>query len=445
MKQLIILLGLLFISSSFSNAQADCAENPPDGLAPIAAYSLFQGNFKDGDFAFALKYGRWFVCNNIESVEGVSSYRLDRQYDRMITIYGELGRESDDESLRKAYVDTALTLYSDQLELFGDDPDERFDIILKRGRFYQTNYDIIEGGLQKAYQDYVTLFEMDPERALNLGDGYYLRQALNNFVRNDDTDGAQALIDAVKPYAEGEMLDYIEEEQQDLLGSPEERITYFEAIVEENPEDVNAWNELADAYESTGDREKRKEVLLKLNELDPTYDITIELAELAESDANYRTADQYLKEALELTDDNEERIELYLRIADANISMDNFSAAKGFVHEALSINPNSGNALIKMATVYGSAVTNCVDSGDRNLQAEDKVVFWLVIDYLNKAKRVDPSVANSVDRQFSTYEEVTPNSEDKFFTLDLKNGDSITIDGSLMSCYSFINETTTVR
>jgi len=64
---------------------------------------------------------------------------------------------------------------------------------------------------------------------------------------------------------------------------------------------------------------------------------------------------------------------------------------------------------------------------------------------LNKAKRVDPSVANSVDRQFSTYEEVTPNSEDKFFTLDLKNGDSITIDGSLMSCYSFINETTTVR
>lgn len=134
-----------------------------------------------------------------------------------------------------------------------------------------------------------------------------------------------------------------------------------------------------------------------------------------------------------------------MRIADANISLENFSEAKGFVQEALKINPNSGNTLIKMATIYGSAVTACVDDGDRNLQAEDKVVFWVVLDYLNKAKRVDPSVANAVDRQLSTYEDVTPNAEDKFFTLDLEEGDKIRVDGSLMDCYSFINETTTVR
>lgn len=446
MKQLIILLGILFIGSSFSNAQADCTETPPDGMAPIAAFSIFQSNYLNGDFAFALKYGRWFVCNNIKEVEGMNTYDLSNQYDKLITIYEELGRESNDTSIREAYIDTAQTLLNQKLDLFGDDEAERFDIILQRGRFYQMNYDMIEGGLQKAYQDYATLFEMDAEKALNLGDGYYLRQTLNNFVRNDARDKAQAIIDAVKPYADGEMLEFIEEQQQELLGSPEERIAYFEPIVEENPEDLAAWKELAKAYESVGNREKTKEVLLKLNELDPSYDTSLELAELAESNANYQEADRYLKEALELTDDDEDKLDLYLRIADANNNMENFSAAKGFVQEALKINPNSGNALIKMATIYGSAVTDCVEDGDRNLQAQDKVVFWLVLDYLNKAKRVDPSVANTVDRQLSIYEEVTPNAEDKFFTLNLEEGDkTIKVDGSLMPCYSFINETTTIR
>lgn len=445
MKQLLILLGILFFGSSLTNAQAECKETPPDGLAPIAAYSIFQGNFNNGDFEFAIKYGRWFVCNNIESVEGVPNYRLSRQYDRMITIYGELGRESDDTTIRKAYVDSALILFEDKIELFGDDQEERFDIILDRGRFFQTNYDIIEEGLEKAYQDYATLFEMNAEKAISLGDGYYLRQPLSQLVRQGERDKAQELIDTAKPHAEGEILEFIEEQQQKLLGSPEERIAYYEPIIKEKPNDIDAWNALATAYQRVGDRDKRKEALIKLNELDPTYDTALELAEMAESNANYREADQYYKQALQRTDDEKEKVDIYLKLADANNSLENYRAAKGFVQDALNINPNSGNALIKMATIYGTAVNKCVDKEDRVMQAQDRVVFWVVLDYLNKAKRVDPSVASTVDRQLSTYEEVTPSTEDTFLTLSLEKGEQIRVDGSLMDCYSFINETTTVR
>jgi hypothetical protein len=99
--------------------------------------------------------------------------------------------------------------------------------------------------------------------------------------------------------------------------------------------------------------------------------------------------------------------------------------------------------LFKDHTIYGAAVTQC--TSDRKMEAQDRVVYWLIIDYLNKAKQQDPSVASTVNRQLPNYEAVTPSTEDKFFTLSLENGQKLTIDGSLMSCYSWINETVTVR
>lgn len=443
MKQLILLIGILFVSSSLTQAQANCNETPPDGLSPLAAYSLFYSNYKNGDYEFALKYGKWMICEKPESLEGNPQFKLETQFNRLVTIYTEVGRSKESDEEKTAYIDTALTLINEQIELFGDTPEEEFDIIFKRGRFYQTNYNYIEDGLQKAYQDYEKLFEMNAEKAVSMGDGYYLRQALNNLVSKGEKERAQALIDNAKPYAEGEALSFIEEQQQELLGSPEEQIEYFEPIVEENPEDLDAWNALAEAYDELSNREKLKEAREQINELDPSFESAMDLAELAQSNANYAEADKYFKEAIDRAEEESVKRDIYLDLADANISLGNLSQAKEYVQEAIDLDPEHGNSLIKMATVYGAAVTQCTE--DRKLQAEDKVVYWLVIDYLNKAKSVDPSVANTVDRQLNQYEEVTPNTEDKFFTLGLENDQSINIDSSLMSCYGFINESTTVR
>ncbi|WP_071594709.1 tetratricopeptide repeat protein [Gracilimonas tropica] len=443
MKHLTLLIGILFVSSSLSHAQANCNETPPDGLSPLAAYSLFHSNYKNGDYEFALKYGKWIICSKMEKLEGNPQYKLETQYDRLVKIYTEIGRSKDNDEERTAYIDTALTLLNEQLELFGNTPQNEFDIIFKRGRFYQTNYNYIEDGLQKAYQDYEKLFDLNPERATTMGDGYYLRQALSNLVSKGEKERAQALIDAAKPYAEGETLSFIEEQQQELLGSPEEQVAYFEPVVKENPQDLDAWKALAEAYDDLGERAKLKQARVKINELEQSFDSALDLAELAQSNANYAEADKYFKEALSRAENDDLKVEIYLDLADANISMERLAQAKNYVQEAINLEPNNGNAYIKMATVYGSAVTQCTE--DRKLQAEDKVVYWLVIDYLNKAKSVDPSVANTVNNQLSTYQDVTPNSEDKFFTLDLEDGQTVRIDGSLMDCYSFINETTTVR
>lgn len=444
MKQSIIFLGiLLFSGSSLTYAQENCNPEPPSGLSPLAAYSIFYENYRNGDYEFALEYGRWMVCAKPESLQGNPRFSLENQYDRLITIYKEIGRNHEDPEMQAAYIDTALQLFNESLDMFADNEETEFDIIFKRGRFFQENYNLIDDGLQKAYADYARLFELDAERALSLGDGYYLRQALENLVRQGDKAKTQAFIDNVKPLAEGELLDFIEEKQQEILGSPEEQAEYFKEVVANNPENLEAWKALKGAYQSLNDRPKLKETLIKINELEGSYESAMALGEFAASNANYSEADKYFKEALDRAEGNDLKIDLYLKLADANISMERLETAKSHIQNAIQLDPNDGRTYLKMATLYGTAVTVC--TSDRKLEAQDKVVYWVVIDYLNKAKNVQPSLTNTINQQLSTYQQVTPNTEDKFFTLGLENGQKINVDESLMPCYNFINETTTVR
>ncbi|WP_232803070.1 tetratricopeptide repeat protein [Gracilimonas amylolytica] len=443
MKQLITLLGILFVSSPIINAQAECQQEPPSGLSPLAAYSIFYENYKSGDYEFALDYGRWMTCAKPETIEGNPRFSLLTQYERLVKIYDEVGRSKDDPTIKAAYIDTAETLLNEAIELFGDNPEDKFDIVFDRGRFYQQNYNIIDGGLDKAYNDYVMLFEIDPERAANMGNGYYLRQALNHLVSEDRKEDAQNLIDTVSPMVSGELADFLGEKQQDILGSPQERVAYFEPLLENDPNNLDALKALEGAYESLDQRDKLNEVKVKINELEPTYESAYSLAEFDRSNANYTEAITFYEQALERADTDDQRKTVYLRLADMNINIENLQTAKRYVQQALQIDPNDGNTIIKMATIYGAAVTKCTEG--RKLEAADKVVYWVVIDYLNKAKSVDPSVAGTVNQQLSTYEDVSPNSEDKFFTLNLEDGDTIRVDGSLRDCYSWINESTTVR
>ena len=75
---------------------------------------------------------------------------------------------------------------------------------------------------------------------------------------------------------------------------------------------------------------------------------------------------------------------------------------------------------------------------------DDRVVYWLVLDYLDRAQQVDSQMANTVKRQYQSYEPVTPTTEDKFFK-GWEVGDTMNVDSSIDDCYGWIAETTTVR
>jgi hypothetical protein len=99
--------------------------------------------------------------------------------------------------------------------------------------------------------------------------------------------------------------------------------------------------------------------------------------------------------------------------------------------KAISFNGSYGKAYILIAQMYASS-PNWSDEAALN-----KCTYFAAIDKLQRAKSVDPSVAEEAQKLINTYAGHTPKDEDLFF-LGLKKGNSVTIGG-------WIGETTTIR
>lgn len=443
MKVLATIIGIMFVSSSFAYAQDDCNQSPPDGMQEIAAFSIFQGNYSNGDYPFSLKYGRWMLCKKPETIENYPKFNLANQYPKLIKIYTEIGKSKEDPSEREAYIDTALALYEESFELFATTEEEKYTLHQRRGRFFLENYSAIPDGLQKAYTEFETMFGIDPEKTTQLASGYYIKVTLENMVRQNRKDEVISFIDTATPFAADDILAFFDDKLQDVFTTPEERKTFFEGKVENDPNDIESLKALADALEDMDLQTELVSVMRKIHELDPSFDSAVSLGDIEKGNANYAEAATFYKEALESAPSDNDKKEINIDIADVYASMEQLQTAKTYINAALQVDPNYGLAIIKLASIYGQAVSSCSDG--RKLEAKDKVVYWVVVDLLNKAKRVDQSVTNTVNTQLATYEAVTPSTEDKFFTLGYEDGQSVKVDSSLMSCYSWINETTSVR
>ncbi len=443
MKALATIIGIFVLASTGLQAQEECNPNPPFGMAEIAALSIYQGNYNNKDYPFALSYGRWMTCKKPKTMEGNPRFSLAREYRRIIDIYTQIGLSKTDPSEREAYIDTALALFAESFEIFTDEEQDKYELLQRRGRYYLENYRVIDNGLQLAYADFKEMFDRDPETTTTTADGYYVRILVDNYARTNQKEEANSLIDAATPYSTPDLLMFFDETRKGLFESPEEIISYYEPLLEENPNDIEALKALSDAYDDLNMVPELIEVLRKIHAIEPTFDSALQLADVEQGNAQYSEAEAFYIEALELAPTDNAKKEINLDLADVNISLERLQTAKRYIQAALEIDPNYGLALIKMAAIYAQAVTSC--TSDRDLEPFDRVVYWVVIDYLNRAKNVDASVTSTVNGQLPSFEAVQPSTQDKFFDLGYENGQTVRVDASLNACYSWINESTTVR
>ncbi len=124
-------------------------------------------------------------------------------------------------------------------------------------------------------------------------------------------------------------------------------------------------------------------------------------------------AEQYYNEAISLEESNEKKADMYYELA-------------------LAVDPNYGKAYLLIGRVYAAGGKGC-----GNDAFENKWVYWVVVDQFQKAKSVDPSVAEEANKLISTYSAYFPKAGDAFWA-DMKEGATVTV-----GCW--INETTTAR
>ena len=139
----------------------------------------------------------------------------------------------------------------------------------------------------------------------------------------------------------------------------------------------------------------------------------------------------YFDQAIELEQDPMKKAEYCYNAGVILFSKKQLSKAKQYCNKAISFNNNYGEAYILIAQMYASS-PNWSDESALN-----KCTYFAVIDKLQRAKSVDPSVTEKANELIRTYSGYTPKDEDLFF-LGLKKGNSVTIGG-------WIGETTTIR
>lgn len=165
--------------------------------------------------------------------------------------------------------------------------------------------------------------------------------------------------------------------------------------------------------------------------INPTADAATGCGYMAYKKGDYDAAIKYFDEGLNLETDMEKKAQLAYAIAAALSNVKKLSQSRSYLQKAISYKENYGDAYILLAQLYASS-PHWSDE-----PALNKCTYFLVIDKLQRAKAVDPSVASRANELISTYSAYTPKAED-LFMLGYKAGDRITIGG-------WIGESTTIR
>lgn len=177
------------------------------------------------------------------------------------------------------------------------------------------------------------------------------------------------------------------------------------------------------------------EVYFKASEymyqIDPTADAAVGVAYMYYKKGDYDNAVKYFDEALIKETDNDKKAEMAYATAAALMQAKKLSQARAYCQKAIGFKENYGDPYILLAQLYGSN-PNWTDE-----PALNKCTYFVVIDKLQRAKAVDPSVTERANELISTYSRHTPQAKD-LFMLGYKAGDRITISG-------WIGESTTIR
>jgi tetratricopeptide (TPR) repeat protein len=209
-------------------------------------------------------------------------------------------------------------------------------------------------------------------------------------------------------------------------------VNAFSTKFKENPDDIELCNKIVKVLSSKEctDAQLYEDAVSKVIANNPTEKACYGFARMLEKRGKEDEAIDNYKKAISLAEADTMKAKYNCSIAKLLQKKNQFANARTYAREAINLNPKYGLPLIIIATMYGS---NPV--GEDSF--EKSKTYWLVIDYLQKAKTVDPSVANEAQQLINRYIGSCPKKEEAFMH-SITPGMTITIGG-------WIGETTTAR
>lgn len=173
------------------------------------------------------------------------------------------------------------------------------------------------------------------------------------------------------------------------------------------------------------------ETTVSLHRLEPSPESAYLIGKMLLIQKRFKDAIPYMEEALNM--ENQEKVDdAYLFLAEIFRATSNYSKARKMALGAARINKEDGTPYVIIGDMYAASAKDC---GTDDLTR--KVAYWAAVDKYIKAKSVDPSLADAMNKRIRSYQAHFPPTEVLFFHA-LKEGDTYTV-----GCW--INEVTKIR
>ena len=217
----------------------------------------------------------------------------------------------------------------------------------------------------------------------------------------------------------------------------------FGPIVQEHLNDINTLNKIMAMFRrmKCTESEVYFTAAAASHTLEPTEERAAGCAKMCMKKADYKDAINYYEQAIELApeDDKEDRAEYLFNIA--YIYFDKIKAyqlSRQYLRSSLELMANQGRCYILMGMLYASSKPYGEGMAAAKAAILNKTVFWAAVDKFQKAKMVEPDVADDANKLIASYSKYFPTKEEIFDLPELQDGASFTVGG-------WIQETTTCR
>lgn len=181
---------------------------------------------------------------------------------------------------------------------------------------------------------------------------------------------------------------------------------------------------------------------LAAHKLKPSEESAAGCAFMCLKKEDWNGAIEYYKEAINLVEEanDEDLPDYYYRIAIVYFDkLKRYVDARTYARQSLDQDPNQGRCYILIGLCYASSKPYSEnDYPAAKAAILNKTVFWAAVDKFNKAKQVDPSCTDEVNKLISTYAKYFPTKEEMFDLPNEFSSGTFTVGG-------WINEQTACR
>ncbi|MFO8086493.1 MAG: hypothetical protein R6T91_01635 [Bacteroidales bacterium] len=423
---------------------------PEDSLECVKNFSLYQEyyqNFKTTKEAGRLDEAKdymesvidpWrYVFNNCP----VASQNTYRDGARIIKY---LYNNADDDH-KPAYADTLMMVYDQRLDMFGWKEGAGYILGLKAVDHMQYK----RGETEKSFEMFETSYELIKPENYNAAVLYYHLYAAVNMFRMGKAE--ESLIVETYDKVSTVFEDKIEakadnyqsfkqlyprvEQMFDPFAKCEDLIRIYGKKLEDNPNDEKLLKRISSMLDDKGctDSDLYFTATKRVHSLSPSAESAFLMGKMSIQRELFDEASDYLQEAATTFEDSTRINEAYYMLANVNNAQGKRSSARSNALKALNYKPDDGRCYILIGDLYANSASVC----ESDSKVASKSIYWAAVDKYQKAKSVDPEVADKAQSKINRYRQYFPSQEELFFE-NFDEGDSYTV-----GCW--INENTKVR